>query len=261
MTDCLCILCHLTAEKLIGIAVRVVNCIKTAGTDTTAAALAFIIINDRFFLRICNSVTSAFLCTAFAAAAKVCFDNWFTTIVLSHFSGTTSAAHTNILDCAAETGGFMSLEMSKTDEYVSVHYSTADSGSRTVFCIFYRNLHVIGTAKSVTDNDLTTSGDSIKAIQIRTIHVLQGIFAASRIKGVTVSKKRHSSKLLTKIGYYFCIIGAQESKISKFSEMHFDGHEFTIHINVFDSGCNAQFFQLVQLACADLAAEVGEIYC
>ena len=180
--------------------------------------------------------------------------------MLSHFSGTASAAHTNILDCAAETGGFMSLEMSKTDEYVSVHYSTADSGSGAVFCIFYRNLHVIGTAKSVTDNDLTTSGDSIKAIQIRTIHVLQGILTASRIKGVTVSKKRHSSKLLTKIGYYFCIIGAQESKISKFSEMHFDGHEFTIHINVFDSGCNAQFFQLVQLACADFTAEVSEIY-
>ena len=181
--------------------------------------------------------------------------------MLSHFSGTASAAHTNILDCAAETGGFMSLEMSKADEYVSVHYSTADSGSWTILRILYRNFYIICTAKSVTDNDLTTSGDSIKAIQIRTIHVLQGILTASRIKGVTVSKKRHSSKLLTKIGYYFCIIGAQESKISKFSEMHFDGHEFTIHINVFDSGCNAQFFQLVQLACADLAAEVGEIYC
>ena len=180
--------------------------------------------------------------------------------MLSHFSGTASAAHTNILDCAAETGGFMSLEMSKTDEYVSVHYSTADSGSRTVFCIFYRNLHVIGTAKSVTDNNLAACRDGVKTIQIRAIHVLQGILTASRIKGVTVSKKRHSSKLLTKIGYYFCIIGAQESKISKFSEMHFDGHEFTIHINVFDSGCNTQFFQLVQLACADFTAEVSEIY-
>jgi hypothetical protein len=42
--------------------------------------------------------------------------------------------------------------------------------------------------------------------------------------------------------------------------MHFDGNEFTIHINVFDSGCNTQLFQLVQLACADFAAEVGEIY-
>ena len=154
----------------------------------------------------------------------------------------------------------MSLEMSKTDEYVSVHYSTADSGSWTILCILYRNFYIICTAKSVTDNDLAASGDSIKAIQIRTIHVLQGILTASRIKGVTVSKKRHSSKLLTKIGYYFCIIGAQESKVSKLSEMHFDGNEFTIHINVFDSGCDTQLFQLVQLACADLAAEVSEIY-
>ena len=154
----------------------------------------------------------------------------------------------------------MSLEMSKADEYVSVHYSTADSGSWTILCILYRNFHIIGTTKSVTDNDLTACSDGVKAIQIRTIHVLQGIFAASRIKSVTVCEKWHSAKLLTKIGYYFCIIGAQEGKVSKFSEMHFDGHEFTIHINVFDSGCNTQFFQLVQLACADFTAEVSEIY-
>ena len=145
-------------------------------------------------------------------------------------------------DIAALTGGQVALD----ELGIKVADITAD---------------MLGTAKSVTDNNLAACSDGVKTIQIRTIHVLQGIFAASRIKGVTVSKKRHSSKLLTKIGYYFCIIGAQESKISKFSEMHFDGHEFTIHINVFDSGCNAQFFQLVQLACADLAAEVGEIYC
>ena len=34
-------------------------------------------------------------------------------------------------------------------------------------------------------------------------------------------------------------------------EMHFDGNEFTIHIDVFDSCCDAKLFQLVQLACAD----------
>ena len=88
VTDCLCILCHLAAKKLIGIAVWIVDSIKAAGTDAAAAALTFIIIDNSFFLRICNSVTSAFLGTAFTATAQLFIDDWLTAGVLSHFSGT-----------------------------------------------------------------------------------------------------------------------------------------------------------------------------
>ena len=115
VTDCLCILCHFAAKKLIGIAVWIVDGIKAAGTDAAAAALTFIIIDNSFFLRICNCVTSAFLGTAFTATAQLFIDDWLTAGVLSHFSCTASAAHSDVLNCAAKTGCLMSLEMGKTD--------------------------------------------------------------------------------------------------------------------------------------------------
>ena len=70
VTDCLCIFCHFTVEKLICTVIWIVYRIKTAGSDTASASFAFIIINNGFFVRIRDSITSAFFGTAFAATAQ-----------------------------------------------------------------------------------------------------------------------------------------------------------------------------------------------
>ena len=238
MADCLCILCHFTAKKLVGIAVRIMNGVKTAGTNTAAAAFAFIIINDCFFLRICDRITSAFFRTTLAASTDICFDNRFATVVLRHFSSAAAAAHTNILDSSAETSRFMPFKMGKTNENISIHNGTSNSGGGAIFCIFYRNFNVICSAKSVTDNDLTACGNGVKSVQICTVHMFQGIFTASWIKSITVCKKWHAPLFLTKIGYCFCVIRTQESQISKLSKMHFDSNKFTIHVNILDPCCD-----------------------
>ena len=77
MTDCLCIFCHLTVKKFVCTAVWIVYCVKTAGSDTTAAAFAFIIIDHCFFVYICNRITAAFFCTATAATTDFFVDRWF----------------------------------------------------------------------------------------------------------------------------------------------------------------------------------------
>ena len=51
-------------EKLVCTAVWIVNRIKTAGTDAAAAAFAFIIVNDCFFIYIRNRIASAFFCSS-----------------------------------------------------------------------------------------------------------------------------------------------------------------------------------------------------
>ena len=43
--------------------------------------------------------------------------------------------------------------------------------------------------------------------------------------------------------------------------MHFDCYKFTVHINIFDTGCDTEFFQLVKLAGSDRAAEIRKINC
>ena len=91
--------------------------------------------------------------------------------------------------------------------------------------------------------------------------MLQCILSASRIKSITICQERHSALLLTEICYYLCIVRTKECHISKLSEMHLDGYEFSIHIDIFDSCGNAEFFQFVQLAGSHRATKISEINC
>ena len=111
MTDCLCIFCHLTVKKFVCTAVWIVYCIKTAGSDTTATAFTFIIINDCFFIRICNRITSALFRTATASAAEFFIYCRLSAGMLFHLTCAASASHSDILESTAEAGCFMSFEV------------------------------------------------------------------------------------------------------------------------------------------------------
>ena len=111
MTDCLCIFCHLTVEKFICTAVWIVYGIKTAGSDTTAAAFTFIIINDCFFIWICNRITSALFRAATASAAEFFIYCRFSAGMLFHLTSAASASHSDVLESTAEAGCFMTFEV------------------------------------------------------------------------------------------------------------------------------------------------------
>ena len=91
----------------------------------------------------------------------------------------------------------MPFKMSKTDKNICIHNGTANSGSLAVLCIFYRDFHIICTAKSVANNDLTAGGSCIKTIEIGTVHMLQSVLSASWIQSVTVCQERQASLLFT----------------------------------------------------------------
>ena len=77
VTDCLCIFCHFTVEKLICTVIWIVYRIKTAGSDTASASFAFILIDHCFFVDICNRITATFFCTAAAATTDFFVDRRF----------------------------------------------------------------------------------------------------------------------------------------------------------------------------------------
>ena len=157
------------SKKLVGIVVRVVDSIKAAGTDTAAATFALVIIDDGFLIYICNSIASALLRTASAAAAELLTDSRLSACVLLHFSGTASAAHTDIFDGTAETGGLMTFEMGQADKDVGVHNRVSDEGRLAVLSVYDRNFHLVGSSKTVTDDDLTAGGDRVEAIEVCTV--------------------------------------------------------------------------------------------
>ena len=89
--------------------------------------------------------------------------------------------------------------------------------------------------------------------------MIQSIFSAARIQGVAVGQKRHAALFLTEICYRFCVVWTKEGEVSKFTEMHFDRDEFSVHVNIFDSCSNAELLQLVQLAGSNRTPEIGKI--
>ena len=261
VTDCLCIFCHFTVEKLICTVIWIVYRIKTAGSDTASASFAFIIINNCFFIYISDRIASTFFCTAAAATTDFRIDCRFSACMLLHFSCTASASHTDIFNGSAKSGCLMSLKMAQADKNVRIHDRMSDQSRFAVFSVYNRNFYFIRSSQAISDDNLTSGRSCIKTIEICTVQMFQCILSASRIQCITVCQKRHSALLLAQICDYLCIIWSKESHISKLSEMHLDGYEFSIHIDIFDSCGNAEFFQFVQLTGSHRATKISEINC
>ena len=129
-----------------------------------------------------------------------------TALVLLHLSGTASAAHADILDRSAEAGLLMAFEVCKRNKDIGIHNGPADISFLAVFPVGNRHKDIISTAKTVTNDYLAACRNSIKAVHICTVHVLQGMFSASGIKRVAVCKERHSAVLLDNISNGLSII-------------------------------------------------------
>ena len=214
MTDSLCILRHFPVEKLVCTAVWIVNRIKTAGTDAATASFAFVIVNDCFFIHIGNCIASAFFCTAVAATTDIRIDRRFSTGMLLHLSGAASASHTDIFQCTAKARCLMAFEMAQADKDICVHDRMANQCCFAVFSVDNRNFYFIGSAQTVSDDNLTTGRNGIKSIQICAVKMFQRILSAAWIQRIAVCQKRKTALLFAEIGNHFRIIRAKKRHVS-----------------------------------------------
>ena len=76
--------------------------------------------------------------------------------------------------------------------------------------------------------------------------MIQSIFSAAYIKGVAVGKEWFSAKLFYNVCYCFCVIGTEKCKISRFSEVDFNGSIFSFKINVVNTGSFNETFQFIK---------------
>ena len=191
-----------------------------------------------------------------AAAAQALLHLRVSGGVLYHLARAGAAAHADVLESTAEAGGFVALEMGQADKDIRIHDGAADLCRLAVFAVRHRHLCLIGAAQAVRNDDLTAGGHGPEAVQLGTGEVLQCVLAAARIQGVAVGQKRQTALLLAQVGHHLGIVGAQECQIAQLTEMHLDGNELAIHINVLDAGGNAHAAQLVQQAGAHRTAEI-----
>ena len=176
-----------------------------------------------------------------------------------HLSGAGAAAHTDVLQRAAKACGFVSFKMTEGDEHIRIHNGASDLGFLHIFSAFHRNQRLIRSFQAVGDDHMTARGKGRKAILISRVHVIQRIFSAAHIQCVAVGQKRLSAQLLHHLYHHCRIIVPQESQISGFSEMDFDGGILILKIDAADSRCLHQPFQLLRKVFRKRRFHAGEI--
>ena len=252
------VLGHFAVQHLIGAVALRIDGVKVAGTDAAAAALALGLINDGLVVCIVgNGIGAALLGTAVAAAAQALLHLRVSGGMLYHLACAGATAHADVLESTAEAGGFVALEMGQADKDVRIHDGAADLCRLAVFAVRHRHLCLIGAAQAVRNDDLTAGGHGPETVQLGTGEVLQCVLAAARIQGVAVGQKRQTALLLAQVGDYLSIVGAQIGQIAQLAEMHLDGDELALHVDVLDACRDAQPTQLFGEAGSHRAAEIG----
>ena len=83
----------------------------------------------------------------------------------------------------------MALKMGQTDKNIRVHDRMSDQRRLAVLTVYDRYLDLIRSAQSVSDQNLTSGGNTVESVQVRTLQMLQRILSASRVKSVAVCQK------------------------------------------------------------------------
>ena len=258
MADGGSVLGHLAVQHLVGAVAQGIDGVEVAGTDAAAAALALVLVDDRLVLLVvADGVGAALLGAAMTAAAEVFLHRRVAGGVLLHLAGAGAAAHADVLDGTAEAGGLVTLEVAQADEDVGVHDGAADLSGLAVFAVRHRHLHLIGAAQAVGDDDLTAGGHGPEAVQLGAGQVLEGVLSAARIQGIAVSQEGHTALLLAQVGHHLGVVGAQIGQVAQLAEMHLDGDELALHVDVLDACRDAQAAQLIGEAGTYGTAEIG----
>src|SRR5699024_3224944 len=153
------ILGHLAVQLLVGAAVDGVDGVKAACADAPAAALAQVVVDHGLVLGVVvDGVRAALFGAAAAAPAQLPLDGGLARGMLLHLAGPAAAAHADVLDSAAKSGGLVALEVGQADQDIGVHNGPADLGRLAVFPVGHGDLHLVGAPQAVPDQDLAAGG-------------------------------------------------------------------------------------------------------
>ncbi len=134
----------------------------------------------------------------------------------------------------------MALEVGEADEDVGIHDGPANPGGLAVLAVDDGDLHVVGTPQAVADDNLTAGGDGVEAVEVGAVQVLEGVLPAAGVEGVAVGQEGETAPLLAQLGHRPGVVGTEEGQVAQLAEVHFDGDKLAVHVDVLDSGCDAE---------------------
>ena len=179
--------------------------------------------------------------------------------VLLHLPPAGAAAHAQVLDGAAEAGLLVALEVGQGDHHVRLHDGLADLGGLDVLRPRHGHLHVVVAPQAVADDHLAARGQGGEAVFIGGVQVLQGVLPPAGVEGVAVGEEGDAPQLLHHVGHRLGVVGPQERQVPRLAEVHLDGHQLVVKIDLPDARPADELFQLVQQAHARTAPEVGVV--
>ena len=260
VTDCLRILCNLAAEDLVGITVVIRNRIEGTCSDAAPAPLADVRIDPCLSAFVADRVGSALLGTAPASTAQLLINMRLSGIMLLHFAGSGTAAHSDVLQSTAKACCLMPLEVRQRNKNICIHHRTANVSFLAIFTISHRNQNIIRTLQTVSDDNLTSGCNGIKAVDVRAVHMLRCASAASGIQSIAVRKEGNSLLLLHEIRNCLGILGTEVRNVAKLAEVHLDRYELSLHVNGADSCRAAKLLELFRKRCSDVCPEICKKY-
>ena len=236
------------------------NGVCGAEAEAAAAAEALIDINGTLAVGDRWSTVSANGYAFAAAYALLLLYHHFAVAVHFHLTGPAAAAHADILDGAAEAGHFVTLEVGESNDNISVCQCTAHLCFLHQLTIRYREECFIGTLQTIGDNSMTADTEWIESVFKGRVKMLKSFLAAADIESIAVGNEGFAALFPDKVNYSLYVVRTEVGDISPLTEVHLDGNEFALHINISQTCLLSQLFQLLRQRSSAVAGdEIGKI--
>ena len=195
-----------------------------------------------------------------AADAKILIHRGLAGGVHFHLAGPGAAAHAQVFQGAAKAGTLMALEMVEGDDDVGVHNGPANFGGLAEDAAMDRHFYIVGALEAVADENLAAGGVGAEAVAQRRVQMIQGVFPGADVEGVAVGEEGIAPQLLDVIGDVPGKVGAEKRQIAQLAEVNFNGHIFSLEIDLVHTCGLHQLPQLRLVILSVFHAKIGKIY-
>ena len=201
-------------------------------SQAPAAAYAFFHVDGALMVGDTGGAVSANLDAVAAAHAFFLVHHHLAVGVHLHLAGPAAAAHTDILNGAAEPGHLVALKVGQGNNNIRIGQSVTDFSFLHKFAVGYGEQSFVRAFQTVGDNHMAVRAQRVKAVLIRNVQMFQGVLAGAHIQSVTVRQERFAAGSFYRFHNHPGILRPQESYVVAFAKMHLDGYKFIFKINL-----------------------------
>ena len=267
------VLGNLVVEHLDGLVVVGRDGVLVAHGDAAAAAHAAIVVDVRHvdlarlavgararaYLVEAEGVVRADLGALAAADALLDVDAGLSRGVLLHLARARAAAHAQVLHAAAKAGLLVTLEVREADHDVGVHEGATDLGVLDVLAAHDGHLHLVEALEAVGDDGVAAGLKRVEAVGVGAVQVVERVLAAAHVERIAVGDEGFAAQLAHDVDDDAGVVGAQVGQVARLAEVHLDGDELVLHVDLLDARPAHEAVELLGQVGLAVRAHVGEV--